>query len=98
MPGAIDPVLQEVADEISYQEERWGHETDDTKNTPWMWASYIGQYATKWMAGFFTPSPRSMTDAFRASMIKVAAIAVSAAKSVDRQRGKDGSTFYEAKN
>lgn len=94
--GTIDPVLSEVAAEVGYQEQRWGTDTDDTKNTPWMWASYIAQYSTRWMAGFFLPVPRSGTDAFRAAMVKVAAIAVSAIKSVDRQRAANGSTFFEA--
>jgi hypothetical protein len=60
-----------------------------------MWAAYIAQYATRWMAGTFSIT-RSITDAFRTSMIKTAAIAVAAVESIDRQREANGSTFYES--
>lgn len=93
--GAIDTVLAEVAEEVRFQQDRWGTQIDDTKNTPWMWAAYISQYATRWMAGTFLPLERNITDNFRAAMIKVAAIAISAVRSIDRQRGDAGTTFYE---
>ena len=36
-----------------------------------------------------------MTDDFRQRMIQVAALAVAAVESIDRQREENGKTFYE---
>lgn len=94
-PDELEAIFGEIENERIYQDKRWGTETDDTLNTPWMWASYIGMYSTKWMAGTFLPLDRSVTNAFRAAMVKVASISVAAIMSVDRQRRKNGSTFYE---
>jgi hypothetical protein len=88
-------VYDEIKKEREYQDGKWGHETDDTLNTPWMWASYIGQYATKWMRGEFLPVSVDTTNTFRTCMIKVAAIAVAAIESIDRQRASAVKTFYE---
>ncbi|MGN6819313.1 MAG: hypothetical protein ACTHJR_11655 [Sphingomonas sp.] len=89
-------VYDEIRAEREYQDDKWGVEIDDTKNTPWMWAAYIGQYATSWMRGTFLPLQPDVTDAFRKAMVKVAAIAVAAIQSIDRQRaGGSQSTFYE---
>lgn len=87
-------IFKAIEDERAYQQERWGNTTDDTLNTPWMWVSYICAYATKWMGGDFLPLPRSRTDTFRVMCIKVAAIAVAAVESIDRQRAVGG-CFYE---
>lgn len=87
-------ILEEIKNERARQDAMWGHEIDDTKNTPWMWAAYIAQYATKWMVGSFTPFERTTVDGFRTCMVKVAAIAVAAIESLDRQRAKGGA-FYE---
>lgn len=92
----MNKILEEIRAEREYQDHKWGTDTDDSLNTPWMWASYIGQYATKWMAGTFAPLKRDVTDSFRTCMIKVAAIAVAAVESIDRQRLKNDKTFYEA--
>lgn len=90
-----DYIIEEIAYEQGYQQDRWGTETDDTRNTPWMWASYICQYATKWMRGTFTPLETNVTDDFRKCMVKVATLAISAIESIDRQRQTKGTTFYE---
>ena len=42
-------VSEDVLRERLYQDRQWGHEVDDTRNTPWMWTAYICSYATKWM-------------------------------------------------
>lgn len=60
-----------------------------------MWASYIAQYATRWMAGTFLPLKRDVTNTFRSSMVKVATLAIAAIESVDRQRENNEKTFYE---
>lgn len=89
-------ILSEILSERKYQDDKWGTEVDDTKNTPWMWAAYISQYATRWMAGTFLPLKRDVTDDFRTCMVKVATIAVAAIESIDRQRaGTWKATFYE---
>lgn len=91
----LDNILQEIKTEREYQDTKWGHDTDDEQNTPWMWASYIGQYATKWMRGTFAPLGRDVTDTFRECMVKVAALAVAAIESIDRQREEQGKAFFE---
>ena len=88
-------VYDEIASERAYQEGLWGNEADDKLNTPWMWTAYITGYASKWMVGTFLPLKRPVTDSFRKCMIKVAALAVAAVQSIDRQRAEDGKTFYE---
>ena len=93
--GFVDPVVGEVLTEVQRQESLWGTETDDTKNTPWMWVSYVAQQSTRWMCGSFLPLKVSATDAFRTAMVKTAAVAISAIRSIDRQRAANGATFYE---
>ncbi len=88
-------IFDEIEAERAYQDGRWGHETDDTMNTPWMWAAYIASYATKWMTGHFLPLRTGTVNAFRISMIKTAAISVAAVESIDRQRARNGRAFYE---
>lgn len=91
----MNDILQQIADEREYQKTKWGNHSDDMQNTPWMFVSYICQYATKWMVGSFPPIKSYVTDDFRQCMIKVAAIAVAAVESIDRQRELRGKTFYE---
>lgn len=95
MATDYDSIYKEIVAERTYQKEKWGDKVDDTLNTPWMWAAYISQYATKWMAGTFLPLKADVTDAFRKSMIKVATLAIAAVESVDRQRANNERTFYE---
>jgi hypothetical protein len=91
-------IYDEIRAEREHQQKRWGNEVDDTKNTPWMWAAYIAQYATRWMVGSFMPLGRATTDSFRGAMVKVASIAIAAVESIDRQRAANGSAFYEEQN
>lgn len=95
MTATIKDILGEVEAERTEQLTKWGNDLDDSTNTPWMWAAYIGQYATKWMRGTFVPLPTDTVSAFRTCMIKVAALAVAAIESIDRQREINGGTFYE---
>ncbi len=95
MLKSTDDILTEILNERNYQREKWGDEADDTLNTPWMWAAYIGQYSTKWMVGTFLPLKTDTTDEFRKCMIKVATLALAAIESVDRQRKENQKTFYE---
>ena len=88
-------IYDEIQKEREYQDGQWGHKTDDTQNTPWMWAAYIALYSTKWMVGTFAPLGPKVTDDFRAKMVKTAALAIAAIESIDRQRAVAGRTFYE---
>lgn len=88
-------ILAEVANERHYQEGRWGNTADDTKNKPNDFVAYIAAHSTRWFQGGFDPYPAAGVDAFRDQMIKVAALAVAAVESVDRQRDANGRTFYE---
>jgi hypothetical protein len=87
-------IFAEIEKERAYQTEKWGVEADDTLNTPWMWTSYICQYAAKWMTGLFTV-PKASADLFRQMMIKTGAICFAAVESLDRQRAANGRAFYE---
>ena len=88
-------ILEAIEAERDYQDGRWGTETDDTVNRPNDYIGYISHYATKWFSGGFPPYTPQNVDEFRESMIKVAAIAVAAVESLDRQREANGTTFYE---
>jgi hypothetical protein len=90
-----EAVYLEISQERRYQDKRWGHEVDDTLNTPWMWCAYVTAYATKWMAGTFAPLKTETVDDFRAKMVKTAAICLAAIESLDRQRAENGRAFYE---
>ncbi len=89
-------VYDEIRAERAYQDGKWGHNVDDTMNTPWMWVSYIAAYATKWMVGTFAPLSPDTVDDFRKKMIKTAAICVAAVESLDRQRKNSGKAFFES--
>lgn len=93
-PSPLFGIFKEIAKERRYQEGKWGNTTDDTKNTPWMWVSYIAGYATRWMQGEFSIT-KSSADRFRSSMIKTATTCAAAAESLDRQRQANGAAFYE---
>lgn len=90
-----ETILNEIANERLYQEEKWGNNADDTKNTPNDFVSYISCYSTYWFDGGFAPYSPETVNAFRKSMVKTAALAVAAIESVDRQRENSGGTFYE---
>jgi hypothetical protein len=73
-------IFSEVSAERDVQDAKWGHKFDD-RNTPYNWAAYIAQYATRNLIG----DPYAVSDAkFRVDMVKVAALAVAAIESIDR--------------
>lgn len=90
-------IFNAIDKEREYQETRWGNTADDTKNTPNDYAAYIAHHSTRWFTGGFAPYSQSAVDTFRAQMIKVAAIAVAAIESLDRQRAASGKAFYEVR-
>jgi hypothetical protein len=87
-------IYDEIKQERDYQDGKWGHQTDDMLNTPWMWAAYLAQHSTRWMRGTFDLDTAT-SDAFRKAMVKTAALAVAAVESLDRQRATRGKAFYE---
>lgn len=70
----------EIKAERDHQNQKWGTAFDD-KNTPYNWAAFIAQYATRNLIG--DPTAVS-TEKFRADMVKVAALAVAAIEAIDR--------------
>ncbi len=88
-------IFGEVNYELDYQQVKFGTTADDTKNTPNDWNSFISHFGTRWFPGGFAPYKTATVDAFRTAMVKVAALAVSAIESIDRQRETNGKTFYE---
>lgn len=90
----IDDILNEIKSERIYQQDRWGNETDDTKNAPNDWVAFIVHYATTWFRGQFAPYTTDVGALFRTSMVKVAATAVAAIESYDRQVEAKGKPFY----
>ena len=69
-----DSIYKEIEAERAYQDSRWGVATDDTKNNPFNWVSYLSNYSSRWMKGEFPPFTKPTVEAYRASMIKTAAI------------------------
>lgn len=88
-------VYDEIKAERDYQDGRWGHRADDELNRPNDWSSYIAHHSTRWFSGGFPPYSASTVDSFRKQMIKVAALAVAAVESIDRQRAENGRPFYQ---
>lgn len=73
--------FDEILLERERQQLKWGDAFDD-KNSPYNWAAYITQYATRHLIG--DPAAVSNAD-FRADMVKVGALAVAAIQAMDRQ-------------
>lgn len=91
----IQSIYDEITIERNYQIKKWGNANDDTKNSPWHWVTYIISYASRWQAGEWAPLSYRTCKSFRACMITVAAIAVAAVESYDRQNLANGKQFYE---
>lgn len=94
----IYDIYEAIRQEREYQVGKWGNDADDTLNTPNDFVSYITKYATTWFPGGFEPYTTGTVDEFRTSMLKVAALAVAAVESIDRQREEAGHTFYEVES
>jgi hypothetical protein len=87
-------IYRQIEDERLYQQHRWGDNADDTKNTPNDWVAYISKHSTRWSPGGFPPYSGETIDKFRKQMIKVAALAVAAIESLERQTENNGKPFY----
>jgi len=73
-------IFNEIQQERAHQRQRWG-DVNDKLNTPFHWASYISQYATRNLIG--NPVAFPDLDAFRTDMVKVATLAVAAIEAID---------------
>lgn len=94
-----ETILDEVNLRRTYQQGKYGDNNDDTVMKPNDWIADIAQYATRWRPGTYAPYSQSHVDDFRHKMIDVAALAVAAIESIDRQRAQPwGRTFYEIPN
>lgn len=79
-------VLVDIEKERAYQNKRWGPDFDDKHNTPFHWGIYIANYATRWPWLIEDPAEfRKVLLEFRKRMVQVAALAIAAIESVDRQ-------------
>jgi len=65
--------------ERDYQDKKWGGAANDDRNTSYEWVAWIAAYLTKWLHVSVPPL------SFRDCMVKVAALAVAAIESCDRQ-------------
>lgn len=88
-------IIKEIDAERTYQDGKWGHEADDTKNQPNDWVAYIAHHSTRWFNGGFAPYPAATVAEFRKQMVKTAALAVAAIESLDRQTRDEGKPFYQ---
>lgn len=82
-----ESILKEVSAERDYHHGGAGPEVDDQENGFMEWVGYITKYATRWFPGGFAPWGTTTQEAFRESMIKVAALAVAAVEQFDRKNG-----------
>ncbi len=81
-----EKIFNEIALEREFQQNILGYtqSVDDFNNTPIEWVAYITSYATTWWTKRWK-APNDVLKAFRVSMIKVAALAVAAIESTDRE-------------
>lgn len=84
-------ILSEIDAERAHQEKKWGNIADDTKNKPNDYVAFIAYHSTRWFSGEFAPYDAETIAEFRKEMIKVAAVAVAAVESLERQ----GKPFYQ---
>lgn len=77
---SLQRVIEDVEAERAHQEDRWGVVNDD-RNTLDDWRAYINKY--NFLAG--TAEPNSPTQ--RRRLIQLAALAIAAVESFDRNRG-----------
>lgn len=75
-----DTIFQQINDERRYQDTVWGTAFDD-KNTLNDWLQYINQYGSKASKMGVRPEEQ------RAMLVKVAALAVAALETFDRNNG-----------
>jgi len=80
LPGDIEPILQAIRDERTYQDAKWGKEFD-ARNTINDWVTYIHNYAA---GACVWPADK---EAQKRSLVKVAALAVAAIQRCEENDG-----------
>ena len=84
-------ILKEVQEERDHQDKKWGGPNHDDDHGPYAWVSFIINYLGKSIGDFLADDSQVQNRVeyrlrnFRYNMIKVAALAVAAAESVDRK-------------
>ena len=91
MENAQGKILKEIVDERDRQDEMWGGEEHDDGHRINDWIAFITEYLGK-----SREAPYNIGN-FRDNMIKVAALAVAAAESVDRAIESDNRAVNECK-
>lgn len=83
-------ILKEVQEERDHQDKKWGGPNHDDHHSPYTWVSIIVNYLGKSVGDFLTDDSEVQNRVefrlrnFRYNMIKIAALAVAAAESADR--------------
>lgn len=75
----MNDILNDIANEREYQKTKWGD--SDHLNNEYNWAGYIGAYTNRSLIGYPGSTPERRA-AFKADMLKVAALAVAAIESI----------------
>jgi hypothetical protein len=87
-------VMEAILKERLHQDRQWGHDLDDTQNTPWMWAAYVCCLATTWMNDPHRITVEDTNELYDC-MIQAAATAAACCESILRQRQDGGTCWYE---
>lgn len=83
--GGISAVYAEVWAERARQDRLWGRAHDDS-HTPNEWIAYITRYSGEAAYSFIWRTPGVFErQAFRAAMVKIAALAIAAIEWIDRK-------------
>ena len=75
----MQDIFEKIRIEREYQDNKWGN--TDQYNNEYNWAAYIGAYAYRSLIGHPGES-QARKEAFKADMIKVAALAVAAIQKI----------------
>lgn len=76
-------IFADIHDEREYQVAKWGDKFDD-QNTINDWVTYLSMYAAQGATINLVSTMDEATERFRQSMVKVAAIAVAALETIER--------------
>jgi hypothetical protein len=82
-PLHLMAVLSELALIRDTQDRQWGGTVHDDHNEPWDWVAYITKSLGRSIV--YPPTTKRALVSFRQELMKVAAIAVAAAQSIDRK-------------
>lgn len=75
----MQDIFEKIRVEREYQDNKWGN--TDHYNNEYNWAAYIGAYTNRALIGH-PGENQARKEAFKADMIKVAALAVAAIQKI----------------